>query len=135
MEELISKVTQAAGIDAEQAQSAVGTVLGFLQKEGPGEAVGQLMEKIPGAEGLIAKASGGEDGGDSGGLMGAIGGLMGGGAGGIMELVGKLQGMGLDMGQMQEIGKTLITHGKEVVGEDTMAAITSAIPGMDQIAG
>ena len=132
MEELISKITAAAGIDAEQAQSAVGTVLGFLQKEGPGEAVGQLLEKIPGAEGLIAQAGEG-DGGDSGGLMGAIGGMMGGGTGGMMELVGKLQGMGFDMGQMQEIGKTLISHGKEVVGEDTMASITSAIPGMNQL--
>jgi hypothetical protein len=132
MEELISKVTAAAGIDTEQAQSAVGTVLGFLKKEGPGEAVGELLAKIPGADGLISQAEAGEgDGG--GGLMGAIGGLMGGGAGGMMGLVGKLQGLGLDMGQMQEIGKTLISHGKEVVGEDTMASITSAIPGMDQL--
>ena len=132
MEQLIAKITSAAGIDAEQAKSAIGTVLGFLQKEGPGEAVGQLLEKIPGAEGLISQAEA-REGSGGGGLMGALGGMMGGGAGGMMGLVGKLQGMGLDMGQMQEIGKTLITHGKEVVGEDTMAAITSAIPGMDQL--
>ena len=132
MDELISKITAAAGIDAEQAQNAVGTVLGFLQKEGSGEAVGELLAKIPGAEGLIsqAEAAGGESG---GGLMGALGGLMGGGAGGMMGLVGKLQGMGLDMSQMQSIGKTLIEHGKQVVGEDTMASITSSIPGMDQL--
>ena len=129
MEDLITKITSAAGIDAEQAQSAVGTVLGFLQKEGPGEAVGQLLEKIPGAEGLISQA---ESSGGGGGLMGALGGMMGGG-GGIMGLVGQLQGLGLDMGQMTEVGKTLISHGKELVGEDTMAAITSAIPGMDQL--
>ncbi len=132
MDELISKITEVTGLDGEQARNAVGTVLGFLQKEGPGEAVGQMLEKIPGAEGLIASASEAGEG-DSGGLMGAIGGLMGGGAGGIMELVGKLQGMGLDMSQMQGLGRTLIDHGKELVGEDTMAAITSAIPGMDQL--
>ncbi|MGE3642712.1 MAG: DUF2780 domain-containing protein [Beijerinckiaceae bacterium] len=130
MEELISRVTSAAGIDAETAQGAVGTVLGFLQKEGPGQAVGELIQKIPGAEGLIAQAQEGEGGG--GGLMGALGGLMGGGAGGMMALVGKLQGMGLDMSQMQEVGKTLVGYGKEVVGEDTMAQITSSIPGLDQ---
>lgn len=130
MEELISRVTAAAGIDASQAQNAVGTVLGFLQKEGPGEAVGELLGKIPGAEGLISQAQGNSSG---GGLMGAIGGLMGGGAGGLMGLVGQLQGQGLDMSQMQEVGKTLIAYGREVVGEDTMAAITSSIPGMDQL--
>ena len=129
MDELISKITVAAGIDAEQAQNAVGTVLGFLQKEGPGEAVGELLAKIHGAEGLISQAE--AAGGESSGLMGALGGLMGGGAGGMMDLVGKLQGMGLDMTQMQSIGKTLIEHGKEIVGEDTMASITSSIPSMD----
>ncbi len=130
MEELISRVTAAAGIDATQAQSAIGTVLGFLKKEGPGEAVGELLGKIPGAEGLIEQAQGSEGG---GGLMGAIGGLMGGGVGGLMGLVGQLQGQGLDMRQMQEVGKTLISYGREVVGEDTMASITSSIPGMDQL--
>lgn len=130
MEQLISKITAAAGIDAEKAQGAVGVVLGFLQKEGPADAVGELLGKIPGAQGLIEKS--GDDAG-GGGLMGAVGGLMGGGAGGIMGLVGQLQGMGLDMTQMQEVGKTLISHGKDLVGEDTMAKITSSVPGLDQL--
>lgn len=129
MEQLIAQITQAAGIDAETAQKAVGTVLGFLQKEGPTEAVGQLIEKIPGADGLIAAAAS-EGGG--GGLMGALGGLMGGGAGGIMGLAGQLQGLGLGMGQMQEVGKTLFAHGKEIVGEDVMGQIAGAVPGLSQ---
>lgn len=130
MNELISRITAAAGIDADLAENAVGTVLGFLQKEGPDDAVGELMAKLPGAEDLVAQAQANEGG---GGLMGAIGGLMGGGAGGLMGLVGQLQGMGLDMSQMQEVGKTLIQYGRETVGEDTMAQITSSIPGMDQL--
>ena len=130
MEQLIAQVTQAAGIDADTAQKAVGTVLGFLKKEAPADAVNQLLEKIPGAEGLIASSQA-EAGG--GGLMGAIGGLMGGGGvGGLMGLAGQLQGMGLGMGQMQEVGKTLFAHGKEVVGEDVMGQIAGSVPGLSQ---
>lgn len=129
MEQLIAQITQAAGIDAETAQKAVGTILGFLQKEAPAEAVNQLIEKIPGADGLIA-ASQADSG--SGGLMGAVGGLFGGGAGGLMALAGQLQGMGLGMGQMQDVGKTLFAQGRELVGEDVMGQIASSVPGLSQ---
>ena len=130
MEQLIAQVTQAAGIDADTAQKAVGTILGFLQKEAPADAVNQLIEKLPGAEGMIAAAQGG---GGGGGLMGALGGLMGGGgAGGLMALAGQLQGMGLGMGQMQEVGKTLFAQGRELVGEDVMGQIAGSVPGLSQ---
>ena len=52
MEELISKITQATGLDGEQARNAVGTVLGFLQQEGPGEAVSQSIDMKRAAEQL-----------------------------------------------------------------------------------
>jgi len=128
MQELISRVTNAAGIDADTAQKAVGSILEFLQKEGPGDAVRQLIDKIPNAEGLIAQAQA-----SGGGMMGALGGMFG-GAGGIMGLVGKLQGMGLDTGQMHAVGKTLIAQGRELIGDDAMARIVSSVPGLDQIA-
>ena len=128
MEQLISQVAQAAGIDAETAQKAIGTILGFLQKEGPSDAVGQLLGAIPGSETMIAQAQA-EAGG--GGLMGAVGGLFGGG-GGLMALAGQLQGLGLGMGQMQEVGKTLFAQGRELVGEDVMGQIAGSVPGLSQ---
>ncbi len=127
MEQLIAQITQAAGIDADTAQKAVGTILGFLQKEAPPEAVNQLLEKLPGSEGLIASA---QEGAGGGGLMGAIGGLMGGG--GLMALAGQLQGIGLGMGEMQSVGKTLFAQGRELVGEDVMGQIAGSIPGLSQ---
>ena len=128
MEQLISQITQAAGIDAETAQKAVGTILGFLQKSAPPEAINQLVEKLPGADALIASAQA-EGGG--GGLMGALGGLMGGG-GGLMALAGQLQGLGLGMGQMQEVVKTIFAQGRELVGEDVMGQIAASVPGLSQ---
>lgn len=129
MSDLVAQVAQAAGIDAETAQKAIGTVLGFLQKEGPSDAVGQLMNAIPGAEDMVAQAQGE---GSGGGLLGAVGGLFGGG--GLMALAGQLQGLGLGMGQMQDVGKTLFAHGRELVGEDVMGQIAGSVPGLSQFA-
>jgi hypothetical protein len=128
MEEMIAQIAQSAGIDTETAKKAVGTILGFLQKEAPADAMNQLLEKIPGADQAIAdaQASGG-----GGGLMGAIGGLMGGG-GGLMGLAGQLQGLGLGMGEMQSVGKTLFAQGRELVGEDVMGQIAGSVPGLSQ---
>ena len=126
MEQIIAQVAQTAGIDAETAQKAVGTILGFLQKEGPQDAVGQLLGAMPGAEDLIAQGEGG-----GGGLLGAVGGMFG-GAGGLMALAGQLQGLGLGMGQMQDVGKSLFAQGRELVGEDVMGQIAGSVPGLSQ---
>jgi len=127
MEQIIAQVAQTAGIDAETAQKAVGTILGFLQKEGPQDAVSQLLGAMPGAEDLIAQTQG--EGG--GGLLGAVGGMFG-GAGGLMALAGQLQGLGLGMGQMQDVGKSLFAQGRELVGEDVMGQIAGSVPGLSQ---
>jgi hypothetical protein len=124
MDELIARLTAAAGIDAETAQKAVGIIMGFLQKEAPPEAMQALLEKSPGAEELIAKAS--EGGG--GGLMGMIGGM----GGGIMALGGQLMGAGLSMDQMRTVGRELFAFGREKAGEDVMGQIAGAIPGIGQ---
>lgn len=128
MEELISRVAAAAGIDAELASKAVGIILAFLQKEGPQAEIGQLMAALPGAQELAASASGG---GNGGGLMGMVGGLMGGG-GGVMALGGQLMGAGLSMGQIQSVSKEMFAVGREKAGEDAMGAIVGAIPGLGQ---
>ncbi len=127
MDELIARVSQSLGVDPALAQQAISIVLGFLQKEAPGE-TGELLDKIPGAHDAIAAAP--QAGG--GGLMGALGGLMGGGAGGLMGLVGQLQGLGLGMGELQTLGQELFAHGKEVAGEEVMGQIAAAVPGLNQ---
>ena len=130
MEELIARISQAAGIEPAVAQQAVGHILAFLQKEAPPEVVNELLEKIPGAKDLVASTGAGETGG--GGLMGALGGLMGGGSGGIMALAGKLSSLGLGMGEMQSVGKELFAHARETIGEDAVSQIAASVPGLAQ---
>jgi hypothetical protein len=125
MDELISRIMAASGLDETLARKAIGIILAFLQKEGPPAEIGQLMAALPGAQDL-ADAEGGA----KGGLLGAIGGMMGGG--GVMALGGQLMGAGLSMGQIQSVSKEMFAVGREQAGEDTMGAIVGAIPGLGQ---
>lgn len=127
MNDLISRITEATGLDASVAQHAVGLVLGFLQQEGPDEAVQALMEHIPGAAALIDQ-HGGDTGG--GGLMGMLGGML--GNGGVMELGSKLMGAGLDMGQIQTLGQEVFAYAKEHAGEEAVGKVIGSIPGLSQ---
>ena len=123
MEELIGRVSAAAGIELDVAQKSIGVILNFLRKEGPAGPVGELMSALPGAEAAADSAGGG-------GLMGAMGGMMGGG--GLMALAGQLSSAGLGMGEMSAVGKELFAAAREKVGEDTIGEIAGAIPGLHQ---
>lgn len=128
MEELIARVTQSLGVDAGVAQQSIGAILGFLQKQAPGEDFNKLLEALPGADQAMdmAPAAGG-------GMMGALGGLMGGG-GGIMGLATQLQGLGLGMGEIQTLGEQFFAYAKENLGEETVARIAASVPGLDRFA-
>ncbi len=125
MEELIARITAAAGIDAALATKAIGMILNFLKKEGPPAEVEQLVGALPGAEAVMAANTGG------GGLMGGLAGMMPGG-GGVMGLGASLMGAGLSMGQVQSVSKEMFAFGREKAGEDAMGAIVGAIPGLGQ---
>ena len=130
MEELIARITAALNIDAGVAQNAIGAVLGFLQQEGPAEEMSRLIAGFPGAQEAIDMAAASSGG---GGLLGAIGGLFG-SAGGLLGLAGQLQGMGLGMDQIQTLAEELFAAAREYLGEETVARITSEIPGLDRFA-
>lgn len=129
MEELLARVCARTGLDAATAQTALGHILAFLQKEGPAPEVAQLMSALPGSETLVAQANAGEGSG-GGGLMGMLGGMMGGG--GVMALGQKLMAAGVPMGQMQPLGQELFAFGREKAGEDAMGPIVGSIPGLNQ---
>ncbi|MBV6658430.1 MAG: DUF2267 domain-containing protein [Devosiaceae bacterium] len=146
MDELIGRIVSAVGIDEGTAQTAIGVILGFLNKEGPSDAVGQLMGALPGAEDLMAQVAGGAeaDGGGGGlmgalgglagggGLAGAVGGLMGGSSGGLMGAASELMSAGLDMGQIQGVTQEVVGFAREKAGDDVVQQIVAQIPGMDE---
>ncbi|MEM6711525.1 MAG: DUF2267 domain-containing protein, partial [Pseudomonadota bacterium] len=120
MDELIERIVAAVGINQGTAQMAVSVMLNFLNKEGPDEAVSQLLAAIPGADQLLSQAAreDGGEGGGAGGLMGALGGLVGGQGGGLMAAASQLMGSGLDIGQIQGVAQEVVGFSREKAGDD-----------------
>jgi hypothetical protein len=130
MEELVARLTAIAGIDGATAEKAVALILAFLEKEGPADAVAKLVDAIPGARDSVNAALNQE--GSGGGLMGMLGGMLGNVTGGISALGGQLMGIGLDLGQMQTIGKELFAYGSEKAGPEVVGRIVGEVPGLAQ---
>lgn len=123
MDELAARVSAALGVDAQVARTAIGLVLGFLEKESPDGAVAELLDKLPGArEAIVSAQSAG--GGGLGGLMGGMGGLMGLGA--------KLNGAGIELSQIQQLGHEIFDYAELKLGPEKLREIVDSIPGLAQ---
>ncbi|HYC24462.1 MAG TPA: DUF2267 domain-containing protein [Roseiarcus sp.] len=133
MDNLIARVANAAGLEPDVARQSIGLVADFIQREAPKDAMEKLLAKAPEMTSIIASMphAGGE-GMSQGvkGLMGVAAGAMGGG--GLMALGGQLMGLGLDMGQIQTVGKEIFAYAREVAGDDVVGEIAGAIPGLSQ---
>jgi hypothetical protein len=123
MDELITRISTTAGIDAGLAQQAIGEIFAFLQKEADPVALQALLDKIPGANDVELPPQ--ESAGALGGLLGALG-----GGGGLMGLAGKLMGLGLGMGEIQSVGRELFSYAREQAGEETVRKVTDSVPGL-----
>ena len=121
MDELTGQLAAKAGIDSAVAEKTVGIILGFLRSEGPSDKVQVLIDKIPGAEAAIASAN------NSSGLSRLMG-------GGLMAVGTRLMGLGLGIGQIQDIARELFRFGRDKIGADQMGEIISETPGLSQFA-
>lgn len=126
MEELVTRIAVAAGLDVDTARKAASIVLAFLAKEAPADAMAALFAAVPGA----AEAAASADASEGGGLLGGLAGMMGGG--GVMALAGRLNSAGVPMGDLPTLGKEFFAFGRERAGEDTVGAIVGAVPGLGQ---
>lgn len=121
MDELIGRLAATAGIDGAVAEKTIGIVLGFLRNEGPSDEVQALIDQIPGAEAAIAASD------EKAGLARLMG-------GGLMALGTRLMGLGLGMGEMQNVARELFAFGRDKIGADKMGRIIGATPGLSQFA-
>jgi hypothetical protein len=121
MDELVEQLAAKAGIDRAVAETTVGIILGFLRNAGPSDKVQALIDRIPGAESAVEASNTG----------GGLGGLMG---GGLMALGSRLMGLGLGMGEIQNVARELFKFGRDRIGADQMGEIISGTPGLSQFA-
>jgi hypothetical protein len=117
MEDLVGRLVANVGVDRSAAEKSVGIILDFLLKEGPADKVKALIDKIPGAEALLAIRSESGSGFSMGGIMGAG---------------TKMMSAGLNMGQVQAVTRETIAYAREKIGDDAVGEIVGAIPGLSQ---
>ena len=103
MDELIGHLVANVGVERSAAEKAVGIILDFLRKEGPTDKVQALIDRLPGAEALVAQQS------EAGGFMG-----------GIMGAGTKMMAAGLSMGQVQGVTRETIAYAREKIGDDAV---------------
>lgn len=115
MDELIGRLVADVGIDRDVAAKAVAIILAFLIKEGPADQVKTILAQMPGAEAAAQSAP-------SGGF----------GLGGIMGAGTQLMGLGLGMGQVQQVTRVVMAYAREKAGDDAIGEIVGAIPGLGQ---
>jgi hypothetical protein len=121
MEQLIDRIVANTGVDRSVAAKAVGIILDFLLKEGPSEKVQPLVDALAGASEAV-QAARAESGG--GGVLSGMGGIMGVGT--------RLMGIGLGMDQIRNVTREVIGYARESAGDDAVADIVGAIPGLGQ---
>ncbi|MEA2888843.1 MAG: hypothetical protein QOD11_3203 [Bradyrhizobium sp.] len=121
MDELIEQLAAKAGVDRAVAEKTIGIILGFLRKEGPSDKVQVLIDRIPGAERAVEASN------SSSGLSGLMG-------GGLMAVGSRLMGLGLGIGEIQNVARELFKFGRDRIGADQMGEIISGTPGLSQFA-
>jgi hypothetical protein len=121
MDELIRKLAAKASIDDVVAEKTIGIILDFLRSEGPSDNVQALIRQIPEAETAIAASN------KSSGLMPLMG-------GGLMALGTQLMGLGLGIGQIQNIAREIFSFGRAKIGAEQMDAIIAGTPGLSHFA-
>lgn len=121
MDELVRRLALSAGVDDAVAEKSIGIILGFLRNEGPANIVPALLDNIPGADVAITASS------NNTGFANLMG-------GGLMALGTKLMGLGLGMGQIQNVARELFRFGRDKIGPDQMGDIISGTPGLSHFA-
>lgn len=119
MDELVARLSAAAGIDQAKATAAVKAILVFLDKEAPADAVNELVDALPG--GRAALDEGKAEQGESAGFGGF----------GAMAAYHALTAVGLSGSEVQVVTKELLAHAREKVGEETVGRIVGSIPGLE----
>lgn len=118
MDELVGRLVAELGIDRQVAEQAVGIILAFLIKEAPADKIKPLLDAMPGAQAAADAAP-------AAGMFGM---------GGIMGVGTQLMGLGLGMGEVQGVARTLLAFAREKVGDDAVDEMVGAIPGLSQFA-
>ncbi len=134
MEDFIQLATEKLGVSDESVKSAMGAILGLVQKNADGEDFQQLLDKLPGVEGLldnsgqVSPEQGG--GGLLSGLMRGVGAMIGGKAGDALEAASALKESGIGLDNLGSLVTMFTEFAKERAGSELVDKILADVPGL-----
>jgi DNA-binding NarL/FixJ family response regulator len=129
MEQLFARVSDITGVDEATARTAVGHVLLFLRDQAPQGHIGELIDKDPIVRQAVSAALATSDGGVTG-LIAASESFIGEGRFDTLALKGKLDKLGLDDAQIDNLLTEVFAHADTLLGADGVEEIKRDHPEM-----
>jgi len=132
IQSFVDQIAAKANLSPDAAETAVGTILFVIQKEGNATKVGQLFQQLPGAADLAQKHA--VVAGSGGGILGTLGGVadkvVGGEAGILLAALAQIEATNLSVSQIKDIGTALLAYFKENANPELVTQIVEAIPSL-----
>jgi hypothetical protein len=132
IQSFVDQIAAKASVSPDAAETAVGTILFVIQKEGNATKVGQLFQQLPGAADLAEKHA--VVAGSGGGILGTLGSVadkvVGGDAGVLVAALAQIEATNLTMPQLKNIGTALLAYLKENANPELVTQIVEAIPSL-----
>jgi hypothetical protein len=132
VQSFVDEIAAKANVDPGAAETAVGTILFVIQREGNATKVEELFDQLPGASDLAQKHQ--VVAGSGGGLLGTLSGVadkvVGGDAGMLVAAVAQIEATNLTVPQIKNIGTALVAYLKENANPEVVTEIVNGIPGL-----
>ena len=137
IQDFISSAASQIGASESATESATGAILQVLQNGADQGDFQQLLQKVPGAAGVLSKASsGGEEAdGGLGGLLGSAASGLGGSLGAGAGILAMLQNSGLGSDKLGSLLPLLLQFLKSEAGEALVSRIFGSVPELKALMG
>lgn len=139
IQDFITSAASSLGTSEDSTRAATGTILQSLQQASGEADFQQLVDKIPGASGLLGGEeptdTGGGLGGGLGGALGQAASALGGGLGSTAGLLGSLQGSGLGADKLGPLVNLFMEFAKSKAGPDLVTRLLAKVPELAKLAG
>lgn len=133
MNEFIQMATSNLGLSEDSARSATSGLLQLIQEQVGGDAAKQLMQQLPGSQGLLEKASGETLSTGLGGVVSKIGSMFGGNLGVSAGVIGILGKAGLSADKIGPFASLFVEFLRNKAGAGPVDRVLDRLPELKEI--
>ena len=138
MTELITSLVSQLGIDKKKAENGLGALLNSVKENAPSDIFTDLSSAIPGSDNLLSGFANTKDN-ASGNLLGGVskmaGSLLGGQSQQLSSLITNFSKAGFSLDMVKQFLPVAFNYLKNNMSTESIAKISSAIPGLDTLLG